>query len=201
MGTVTQPELPATSPLRNLPNQLTAARFVLAFVLFVLIAFEVWPAWLAVFLLAAVTDWLDGYLARKYNLGSAFGRNFDPLADKVLTCGAFIFLLPWGAREGWLLPWMVCVVVLREVLITGLRSFLEGSGARFGADWLGKIKMWLQCAALVVIFLVPMFPEESTASAIFGDLRSGLIYAMVGATALSGAQYLWRAAGILAVKP
>jgi CDP-diacylglycerol---glycerol-3-phosphate 3-phosphatidyltransferase len=201
MGTVTQPEPPVTSPLRNLPNQLTAARFVLAVVLFVLIAFELWPACLAVFLLAAITDWLDGYLARKYNLGSAFGRNFDPLADKVLTCGAFIFLLPWGAREGWLVPWMVCVVVLRELIITGLRSFLEGSGAKFGADWLGKIKMWLQCAALIVIFLVPMFPEESTASAICSDLRSGLIYAMVGATALSGGQYLWRAAVILGVKP
>src|SRR5262249_19728540 len=200
MGTVTQPELPATSPLRNLPNQLTAARFVLAFVLFVLIAFEVWPAWLAVFLLAAITDWLDGYLARKYNLGSAFGRNFDPLADKVLTCGAFIFLLPLGATGGWLLPWMVCVVVLRELLITGLRSFLEGSGVKFGADWLRKMQMWLQSAALIAIFLVPMFPEESTAHAVCADLRNGFIYAMVGATALSGGQYLWRAAGLLAVK-
>jgi CDP-diacylglycerol---glycerol-3-phosphate 3-phosphatidyltransferase len=200
MGTVTQPEPPTTSPLRNLPNQLTAARFVLAVVLFVLISVEVWPGCLAIFLLAAITDWLDGYLARKYNLGSAFGRNLDPLADKVLTCGAFIFLLPWGAREGWLLPWMVCVVVLRELVITGLRSFLESSGAKFGADWLGKIKMWLQCAALIVIFLVPMFPPDSAASDTFIDLRSGLIYAMVGATILSGGQYLWRAAGLLAVK-
>jgi CDP-diacylglycerol--glycerol-3-phosphate 3-phosphatidyltransferase len=200
MGTVTQPEPPATSPLRNLPNQLTAARFVLAVVLFVLIANEMWAGCLAVFLLAAITDWLDGYLARKYNLGSAFGRNFDPLADKVLTCGAFIFLLPRGANEGWLLPWMVCVVVLRELVITGLRSFLEGSGAKFGADWLGKIKMWLQCAALIVIFLVPMFPTESMASAICGDVRSGLIYAMVGATALSGLQYLWKAALLLTMK-
>src|SRR5262249_3398896 len=140
------------------------------------------------------------YLARKYNLGSAFGRNFDPLADKVLTCGAFIFLLPRGATEGWLLPWMVCVVVLRELVITGLRSFLESSGAKFGADWLGQFTLWLQGPAFVVIFLFPMSPPESTAGAIFGDLRSGLIYAMVGATALSGGQYLWRAAGLLAVK-
>src|SRR5205823_2871264 len=150
-----------------------AGRFVLAVVLFVFIAVEWWPACLAVFLLAAVTDWLDGYLARKYNLGSAFGRNFDPLADKVLICGAFIFLQPLGGKEGWLQPWMVCVVVCRELVITGLRSFLESGGAKFGADWLGKIKMWLQCAALVIIFLVPMFPPESTAGGIFGDLRNG----------------------------
>ena len=97
-------------------------------------------------------------------------------------------------------PWMVCVVVLRELLITGLRSFLEGSGVKFGADWLGKIKMWLQCVALIAIFLTPMFPADTTAQVICADLRNGFIYAMVGATALSGCQYLWRAAALLTVK-
>ena len=107
---------------------------------------------LIVFVVAAVTDWLDGYLARRWNMGTALGRNLDPLVDKVLICGAFIFLLPVGDQRAWLLPWMVTVVVLRELVITGLRSFMETAGAKFGADWLGKLKMGLQCAALIAIF-------------------------------------------------
>src|SRR6516164_6879782 len=122
-------------PVFNLPNQLTAARFVLALVLFGLIAYEQWLACLAVFALASLTDYLDGYFARKQGLTSTLGRNLDPLVDKVLVCGAYIFLLPDGDSAGWLKPWMVTVVVARELVITGLRSFMENIGAKFGADW------------------------------------------------------------------
>src|SRR5215831_239934 len=132
---------PRRPPVFNLPNQLTAARAGLAVVLFIFIALHWWIACLIVFTLAAITDYLDGYLARKQGLTSTLGRNLDPLVDKILICGAYIFLLPLGDREGWLLPWMVTVVVARELVITSLRSFLETMGARFGADWLGKIKM------------------------------------------------------------
>src|SRR3954470_9669325 len=124
----------------NLPNMLTAARLGLAVVLFALITFESWWLSLVVFIVAAITDWLDGYVARRQGLTSAFGRNFDPLVDKVLICGAFIFLLP--VEGAGLAPWMVTVVVARELIITGLRSFVETlPGGNFGADWLGKIKM------------------------------------------------------------
>src|SRR5437763_12166672 len=135
----------------NLPNQLTAARFVLAIVLFALIEVEQWIACIVVFALAAVTDWLDGYLARKQGLISTLGRNLDPLVDKVLVCGAYIFLLPVPHSD--LTAWMVTVVVARELIITGLRSFMENRGATFGADWLGKVKMGLQCGALFAIFV------------------------------------------------
>src|SRR5262249_35037874 len=141
-------------------NQLTAARFVLALVLFVLIALEYWGWCLAVFVVAAFTDWLDGYLARAYNLGSTLGRNLDPLVDKVLMCGAYISLLPLGYREGWLHPWMVTLVVAREMVVTSLRTFIESTGARFGADWLGKLKMGLQCAALIGIFVMLMSKDR-----------------------------------------
>src|SRR5262249_35025604 len=117
MATATQPR----SPVFNLPNQLTASRFVLGIVLFVLI--EVREQWLwcvVLFALAAATDWLDGYLARKLQLGSTLGRNLDPLVDKVVVCGAYIFLLPLGAAASGLVPWMVTVVVARELIITGL---------------------------------------------------------------------------------
>src|SRR5581483_8450845 len=116
---------PARPPVFNLPNGLTLARLALAFVLFALISFEAWGWALLVFLVAAFTDWLDGYLARVQNLTSALGRNLDPLVDKVLLCGAFIFLLPRGAEQGWLAPWMVTLVVARELIITSLRTYLE----------------------------------------------------------------------------
>src|SRR5688572_30533022 len=124
-------------PVFNLPNQLTAARLVLGIILFVLIEFHLWISCIVVFALAAITDWLDGYLARRQGLTSTLGRNLDPLVDKVVVCGAYIFLLQQNAG---LTPWMVTVVVSRELIITGLRGFMENLGATFGADWLGKIK-------------------------------------------------------------
>jgi CDP-diacylglycerol--glycerol-3-phosphate 3-phosphatidyltransferase len=174
----------------NLPNQLTAARFVLGVVLFVLIEFALWIPCITVFALAAMTDWLDGYLARKQGLTSTLGRNIDPLVDKVLICGAFIFLLP--VRDSGVYAWMVTVVVARELIITGLRSFVENLGATFGADWLGKIKMVLQCAALFAVFWALQHPETWSRVA-----RDVLIFGMLGSTALSGLQYLWRAFALL----
>jgi CDP-diacylglycerol--glycerol-3-phosphate 3-phosphatidyltransferase len=182
----------------NLPNQLTAARFVLAIVLFGLIYAESWLWCLVVFALAALTDWLDGYLARRQGLTSTLGRLLDPLVDKVLMCGTYIFLLPLGGKEGWLLPWMVTVVVSRELVITGLRSYVEQYGTKFGADWLGKLKMGLQCAAVFAIFTTLLLPAWSEALAVWcARLRDGLIYAMIAATLLSGGQYLWKAATLL----
>jgi CDP-diacylglycerol--glycerol-3-phosphate 3-phosphatidyltransferase len=186
---------PTRPPVLNLPNQLTAARFVLAVVLFVLIAVKWWGWCLGVFTAAAFTDWLDGYLARLNNQTSALGRNLDPLVDKVLMCGTYIFLLPQGSEEGWLLPWMVTLVVGRELVITSLRSFLENLGARFGSDWLGKAKMGLQCAAVIAIFVMLQWPAPL--GTLGGWLRDGLIWAMLLATVLSAAQYLWRATTIL----
>jgi CDP-diacylglycerol--glycerol-3-phosphate 3-phosphatidyltransferase len=124
---------------------------------------------------------------------------FDPLVDKVLICGAYIFLLAEQGQSG-LAPWMVTVVVARELIITVLRSFLENRGVSFGADWLGKLKMGLQCAALFGIFAALHVAHHGYSEFVvegFCTLRDGLIYAMLGATALSGLQYLWRAALIL----
>jgi CDP-diacylglycerol---glycerol-3-phosphate 3-phosphatidyltransferase len=187
MALVTPPRRP---PIFNLPNQLTAARFFLGIVLFGLIALEWWVGCIFVFALAALTDYLDGYFARRQNLSSNLGRNLDPLVDKVLICGAYTFLIPHARAN--IEPWMVTVVVARELIITGLRSFVENLGATFGADWLGKVKMGLQCAALFAIFMA--LHEDD---AFFAWTRDALIYAMLAATALSGAQYLWRAFALL----
>ena len=178
--------------LFNLPNQLTGLRFLLSFVLFYLISQELWLASLLVFIFAAFTDWLDGHLARTQNMQSSLGRNLDPLVDKVLICGTFIFLIPIGTTEGWLPPWMVTVVVARELLITGLRNFIEQKGVSFGADFLGKAKMILQCAALISIFINLMNLEWINPT--FGFYaRATLIYGMLAATLFSGLQYLIKA--------
>jgi len=184
----------------NLPNQLTASRFVLGIVLFALIALEWWLGCIVVFAAAAVTDWLDGYFARKQGLVSTLGRVLDPLVDKVLIAGAYIFLLPLGPKVG-LAAWMVTLVVARELVITGLRSFMENRGATFGADWLGKVKMVLQCATLFAIFTVlEISYAEGTPQRVLEWVRDLLIYAMLAATALSGLQYLYRAALVLRVE-
>jgi CDP-diacylglycerol--glycerol-3-phosphate 3-phosphatidyltransferase len=184
----------------NVPNCLTMARLGLALVLFVVIATEFWVWCLIVFALAAVTDWLDGYLARKQGLSSALGRILDPLVDKVLICGAYIFLLPYGWNAGWLVPWMVTVIVARELIITSLRSFVETQGATFGADWLGKLKMGLQCAGLFGIFSYMKsldYHPSDNGLPFLALIRDVLIWAMLAATALSGLQYLWRAASLV----
>jgi CDP-diacylglycerol--glycerol-3-phosphate 3-phosphatidyltransferase len=195
MATLTPPR----PRLLNLPNQLTLSRFVLAVVLFVLIAAEWWRACLIVFCVAAFTDWLDGYLARKQGLTSTLGRILDPLVDKVLMCGVYISLLPLASREGegWLMPWMVNVVVARELVITGLRSYVEQFGAKFGADWLGKLKMGLQCAAVIAVFTALILKQHPAVGSLVHwceVLRDGLIWAMLAATLISGLQYLWKAA-------
>ena len=103
------------------------------------------------FIIAAGTDWLDGYYARKYGQVTTLGRILDPFADKVIVCGTFIFLaadpddgttFPCGLRA-----WMVVVIVGRELLVTALRSFIEDRGSDFSAKMSGKLKMVFQCIA------------------------------------------------------
>jgi CDP-diacylglycerol--glycerol-3-phosphate 3-phosphatidyltransferase len=193
-ATATGPKQP---PVFNLPNQLTAGRLVLGVILFVLIEHQEWIWCIAVFALAAFTDWLDGYVARLQGLTSTLGRNLDPLVDKVVVCGAYIFLLQH--HESGLTPWMVVMVVAREFIITSLRGFMENLGATFGADWMGKIKMVLQCAALFAIFIVADQKNNMIQQGfvVLQLIRDILIWSMLIATALSGLQYLWRAFALL----
>lgn len=190
---------PSRPSLWNLPNQLTAARLLLSAVLFICIACHWWLTGAGVFAVAAATDWLDGYLARRQNLVSSLGRQLDPLVDKILICGAYIFLL--SVPGSGLAAWMVAIVVIRELLITGLRGYLEQRGTEFGADWLGKLKMGLQCVALFAMLIILHWQEQLTDASegilskglVYG-MRDALLYGMVGVTAWSGLQYLGRAA-------
>ena len=109
----------------NVPNVLTAARLVLAIVVFVLLQLHE-PNFLAafvIFVLAAATDWVDGYWARRFGQVTQVGRVFDPFVDKIIICGAFI-LLAAEPRSG-IAPWMAVLVVARELLVTGLGGGVE----------------------------------------------------------------------------
>ena len=168
----------------NVPNSLTMARLALALVVFAAIAGGYYLGALAVFGLAALTDALDGYFARLLDQSTAIGRQLDPLVDKVIVAGAFIYLLTIPGTG--LAPWMVTVVVVRELLIQGLRSLLEGQGQAFGARWAGKVKTALQCLSIAAILLGLSFePGPNWLRA-----RDVLTWAAVGLTLYSGAGYL-----------
>jgi CDP-diacylglycerol---glycerol-3-phosphate 3-phosphatidyltransferase len=201
------PEVPKTHPrILNIPNLLTLGRLVLAVVLFILLSQHDWMfTSFLVFIVAASTDWLDGYLARRRGETTTLGRVLDPFVDKVVVIGAFIFLLGEGDETG-LAPWMVTVVVARELLVTGLRSFLEGESVAFGADWMGKIKMVLQCVAISSILfylgvakgMTYFFNEWSGFVLEWSEkLKDITLWAAIVVTAISGVAYSWRAAVLI----
>ena len=118
----------------NVPNAVTVARLVLSVVLFVLMAMDHFAASLAVFLIAAGTDWVDGYWARKYGQITQLGRILDPFADKMIICGAFIFLaaapqLADGSPASGIAAWVAVLVMAREMIVTALRSFVGTAAA------------------------------------------------------------------------
>ena len=185
-------------PLLHIPNLLSFARIPLAVILFVLIVQQMWLAGLLVFIVACLTDWLDGWWARRYGPLTLVGRNLDPLADKILVCGAFIYLIP--VESAGIDPWMVVVVVVgRELAVTGIRGMVEATGKKFGADWFGKLKMVLQCAVLIGVFLI-LWLETLAATGLLQFLKPlqlVILWAMLLATIGSGIQYVVKAARLL----
>lgn len=181
------------SPLWNVPNLLSLSRLPLAVVLFVCISYEAWPAGLAVFALAMLTDWLDGWWARRFNQQTPVGRSLDPLTDKVLLGGAFVYFIP--VPDAGVAPWMATVVVCRELLVTGLRGMVEATGKKFGADWFGKLKTALQSAAVAGVLLVLTLRAAPAADTVklLDPVRLVLLYAMLAATVGSLVQYTVKA--------
>lgn len=189
---------PPAQSLLNVPNLLSLARVPLAALLFVCVVREAWLAGLVTFVVAAATDWADGWWARKYGPLTLVGRNLDPLTDKVLVCGAFIYLIPVSGAG--IEPWMVTVVVCRELLVTGLRGMVEATGKKFGADWFGKLKMVLQCAVLIGVLLIAWLRTLAGAAdalAVLEPVQRVLLWAMLAATVGSGTQYVVKAAKLL----
>lgn len=138
--------------LRN-PNVLTASRIVATPVIVVLLMLPQsrLTAFLAalVFSAASITDYFDGFLARKLGQVSNLGKAMDPLADKFLVSAAFIMLAANGRMPGW----VACVIIIREIGITGLRNVLVGAGEDISASMLGKFKTGFQIAAIIPLLL------------------------------------------------
>jgi CDP-diacylglycerol--glycerol-3-phosphate 3-phosphatidyltransferase len=144
---------PISGTVWNVPNQLTIARLVLSIACFVFLMFDAYLTALILFCIAAGTDWVDGYWARRYGQVTQLGRILDPFADKIIICGTFIFLaavppIIGGHSASEIAAWMAVVVVGREILVTALRSFVEEQGGDFSAKWAGKWKMVFQCLAV-----------------------------------------------------
>jgi len=189
----------------NLPNQLTALRLALSVVLFVLMALELYFASLLVFLVAASTDWVDGYLARRYGLVTTLGRILDPFADKFIVCGTFILLAAAPAAPAaptvpalhdFLPAWMVVVIVGRELLVTALRSFLEQQGQDFSAAMSGKLKMVAQCLTIAVALFFLSYQPDSPPPEI-GWLLIASAWAAVLLTIYSGVAYVRTAVSLM----
>jgi CDP-diacylglycerol--glycerol-3-phosphate 3-phosphatidyltransferase len=207
------------------PNALTALRLVIAAGFFVLLA--VWtyptrelvvrpthPVWAylvgaALFGAAAVTDAIDGPLARRWKVVSRFGRVMDPFADKVLVLGAFIMLAgPNFSFEAEALgtirtfqvsgvyPWMVVVMLGRELLVTSIRAVAEQEGADFSASWSGKAKMVFQACAIPLVLIVLGVTEVKPGT--WGRWAIDLsVWATVVVTVISGWPYVRRGMGML----
>jgi CDP-diacylglycerol--glycerol-3-phosphate 3-phosphatidyltransferase len=188
------------STILNVPNVLTMARFVLAIVVFVLIPLGQYLAATIVFVIAAGTDWIDGWWARKYNQVTKLGRIFDPFVDKIIICGAFTFLA--AERGSGILPWMAVVVMGREMLVTAIRGFIEQQGGDFSAQMAGKLKMVFQCVAVVAsLIALRHYQQAGTRAAslapwLYYTLHTSVWLAVVS-TVYSGAEYVVAAARIL----
>lgn len=180
----------------NVPNKLTLARFALTAV-FLVIFFNPFrygdTLALVVFVIASLTDFYDGKIARRDKLITNFGILMDPLADKILICSAFIAFV---GRD--LMPaWMVVIIVARELAITGLRLLASTKNLVLAAERYGKHKTISQIVATISVLVMVSYPEWGAwAETVFKWWVPAFtfvsIYVSVALTAISGGLYLWR---------
>lgn len=176
----------------NLPNRLTLFRFVLAGILVVVMLIQpgdFWPTLsFIIFAIAALTDFLDGWLARRLNMKTDFGALMDPLADKVLVCAVFILFVEMGKVASW----MAILIVTRELAVTGLRVLAASQQVTLAADTGGKIKTILQMAAITLIFIELIASQKNIHPDWLGLMTGILLYLCVILTAISAISYFWR---------
>lgn len=183
----------------NIPNRISTARIIVALGVFAALIGQYYLVALILFAVAAGTDWLDGYLARRWQQVTPLGRVLDPLADKIVVCGAFIFLA--AERGSCILPWMATVVVAREMIVTVIRSFLEQQGHDFSAKWSGKWKMVLQCAAVLAsLWLLSRYAAGQDVGLRLPIITQWLVWLAMALTIYSGWVYIGAARRCLSAK-
>ena len=185
----------------NLPNKLTLTRILLVpvFMIFVSLGQYITPSYNPryyliaglIFAVASFTDFLDGHLARKWNMVTDFGKFMDPLADKLLTTVAFIYMM----RDGVCSPVVLCIILAREFAVSGLRMVAAGAkdGKVIAANMWGKVKTVLQMLTIIFYFFGVSLTYGHT---MIGNLDVWLIshwlcWLVAAATAISGIKYLW----------
>ena len=173
----------------NLPNKLTILRTLMipVFLFFLLTDcagdYSKWIA-VVVFILASLTDFLDGHIARKYNLVTNFGKFMDPLADKLLVCSALICLIELGQLPAW----MVIIIISREFIISGFRLVASDNGVVIAASYWGKFKTTFQMIG--VVLLIFNIPALSTLTTI-------IVWIALALTVISLVDYIVKNAGVL----
>lgn len=188
----------------TLANKVTSGRFLLTVVYFGLLVFvpekaagrspALLDAAFILFLVIAWSDLLDGYLARKYKEVTHFGRIADPLVDKILVCGSFIFFLKIDPLPEIFTAWFVVVILGREFLVSGIRAAAEAAGIPFGATFWGKLKTFVQNVAVGTGLC---FAAHFTGARWTELLTNGLMWLALAATVISGATYAWDAKRLL----
>lgn len=188
----------------NIPNQITLGRLLLAIVFFAVLSCYkpldpnggwVLSASFWIFLVAVLSDILDGYLARTWKQVTSFGRICDPVVDKVIVCGAFVFFASElfhhpekNVNLTGVQPWMVVLILVRELLVSAIRSYAESTGEEFAASWIGKAKMFVQSTCVCIILGVLAWYPDSLAW-----LRVAAVWTTVVVTAFSIIGYIQRA--------
>lgn len=181
----------------NLPNKLTMLRVILVPVFMVFAAFsgygtaEYNQTFMLVagivFAVASITDFLDGYIARKYHLVTDFGKFMDPLADKCLTTAAFIYMVADGICS----PVVLAVILFREFAVAGVRMIAAESGTVIAANMWGKVKTVLQMLTILFYYFGAALSGPADAMGV-GVITMVLTWLVAAATVLSGGIYLWQ---------
>lgn len=185
------------NPVLNLPNSITAVRFLLAALLAVMLMCEqtMWFAFWSwfVFTVAACSDWVDGYFARRYKSETVLGRLMDPLADKVLVTTALIMLIPLGRLPAWVALLILC----REMIITGLRGIAATTGIVVSASGMGKIKSIIQYIGLGTL----IFPLDLLPLPFLHRLGLMIVYVSLVVTIWSGIDYFLKLKDLFLAPP
>ncbi len=183
----------------NLPTRLTLVRILLTFAVMALVfmpGVSAKAAALLLFLLASLTDWLDGYLARRWNQRSALGALLDPIADKVLILGTLLAFVQLRMVPAW----MVLIIIVRELLITGVRLFAASRRIILAAAMEGKHKTVSQVIAVVAVLVLLLVRELGTAGETIATLEGivlGCLWLTVILTVVSGSSFFWRHRAVL----
>ncbi len=165
----------------NLPNKLTMLRIILIPVFMIFLLTGHWYISAVIFVVASVTDTLDGQIARRYNLVTNFGKIMDPLADKLLVFSALLCMIQLSVVPAW----MVVIMLARELLIVSLRAVAAAQGIVIAASWWGKIKTITQMAAVILLLIQnwPFGPEGF-------PLATIVLWIAVIMTVVSGIDYI-----------